>query len=140
MKSTILIATIALLSYGFISITPISKKEVKDNIEVYVQVSKNQKGKNRFFGLIEIKNKTNKKIIFNFNQNLIIGTDTLTPKYNFRPISYAPEAFMISHNETKTWSVVWEYKGEQRLNNKINILIDTSISEQKTVEEIIKTD
>ena len=70
MKSTILIATIALLSYGFISITPISKKEVKDNIEVYVQVSKNQKGENRFFGLIEIKNKTNKKIIFNFNQIL----------------------------------------------------------------------
>lgn len=140
MKSTILIATIALLSYGFISIKPFSKKEVKDNIEVYVQVSKNQKGKNRFFGLIEIKNKTNKKIIFNFNQNLIIGTDTLTPKYNFRAISYAPEAFMISHNETKTWSVVWEYKAEQRLNNKINILIDTSICEQKTVGEIIKTE
>lgn len=82
-----------------------------ESVIIETKVIKYQKKKERFYGTITTTNNSSDTLIFNLNQNLIMGETELVANYNYKPISYADIAFYLYPFSKSTWDVVWETKG-----------------------------
>ena len=101
-----------------------------NELKIITTIEKYSKSKEWFYGKIEIENKTEKNIQFNFNQNLKIGEKILKADYNFKPISYAHIAFRIAPKSSSSWDVVWRMKNYSS-DMEIMILNDLTIMDFK---------
>jgi hypothetical protein len=97
-----------------------NKMLMRTNVERY------SPSKKWFYGSIEIVNKTEDTLSFNFNQGLKTGKDTIFADYNFVPVSYAFSAFYIYPQKSKVWEVVWKTKSDEIDINNIELLSDTT--------------
>lgn len=101
--------------------TRTNNQSIKTYVETY---SKSEK---RFYGKINICNLTQDTIAFNFNQTLNLKNEILKADYNFKPISYAYTAFLISPNQCSTWDVVWNSKSDIDDFEQIYLTADTTL-------------
>ncbi len=102
-------------------VTKTEKLSIKTDVETY---SKDEK---RFYGKINICNLTQDTIGFNFNQMLNLKNGALKADYNFKPISYAYTAFLISPNQCSTWDVVWQSNVDIDDFKQIYLTADTTL-------------
>jgi len=134
MMNYLKIILIILITNSCISIDKeIDKKKSSESNELKITttVDKYSQSKGWFYGKIEIENKTEKNIQFNFNQNLKIGGEILKADYNFEPISYANIAFRIAPKSSSSWNVVWRMTKFIPDSMEILILNDLKMMEYK---------
>lgn len=130
---TIILVTNSCISSGnLFTDEKINKQNLSESQELKITttIEKYSKSKEWFYGTIEIENKTDKNIYFNFNQNLKIGNKIFKADYNIKPISYAASAFKIPPNSESSWEVVWRMKN-YRTEMEITILEDLTMKEFK---------
>ncbi len=102
----------------------LSKSLITEHIEIQTKIEKYVPSRDWFYGSITMKNNTSETLKFNFNQRLVYGFDTLMCTYNFRPISYAHEAFQVLPNSSKSWNVVWSTKNMYTKNVRLELVLD----------------
>jgi len=131
-----LIANSCILTGNFLTDRSINKTLISESSEVKITttVEKYSPSKEWFYGRIEIENKTEKKLRFNFNQNLKIDDRIIKADYNFQPVSYAHIAFRILPKTTQTWEVVWRVNQYELDSAQIQILNDLALTEFNLIE------
>jgi len=127
-KSILWITILALIATSCAPSIGINKRleAISEPIDISIRVRKYANEKNYFLGVIYIENKTADTIAFNFNQALIVGQDTLSPDYNIRPMSFAPQAFYIYPHSFKNWKVAWRSKKDYTGIEDLDFLPDTT--------------
>jgi hypothetical protein len=106
----------------------LSKSVVSEHIEIQTKIEKYVPSRNWFYGSITMKNNTIDTLQFNFNQRIVYEGDTLQSTYNFRPISYAHEAFQVLPNSIKSWNVVWLSKKKYTENLTLEFVLDSLVA------------
>jgi hypothetical protein len=96
-------------------------------IEIKTVVTKYVIKDSAYYGSITTVNNTADTLMFNFNQRIIIGGETIAADYNIYPISYAHEAFYVLPMSTRTWNVAWKTKAVITDHSKLDLLHDTSV-------------
>ena len=110
----------------------LSKSRITEQIEIQTKIEKYVPSRDWFYGSITMKNNTKDTLQFNFNQRLICDGDTLQSSYNFRPISYAHEAFQVLPNSIKSWNVVWLSKKKYTENLTLEFVLDGELTQWKS--------
>jgi hypothetical protein len=131
--TTILIANSCILTNNILTDKKINQTLVSESNEVKIKttVEKYSRSKGWFYGKIEIENKTDKNLRFNFNQNISIDRTIINADWNVVPVSFAQEAFRVSPKTKVSWIVVWKYKYYNKESTEIRILEDLTITEFK---------
>ncbi len=121
---------------NFLTDRNVSKTLTSESSEVKISttVEKYSPSKEWFYGKIEIENKTERNLQFNFNQNLKINGRIIKADYNFQPLSYASIAFRILPKTTNTWDVVWKINQYNPDSMQIQILKDLKMTEFNLIE------
>lgn len=105
----LLIGNSCISTNNFLTDKKINQKLTSESTEVKITttVEKYSRSKKWFYGKIEIENKTDKNLRFNFNQNIEIDGMVINADWNVYPVSYAQEAFKILPKSKASWDVVW---------------------------------
>jgi len=132
----LLIASSCISTGNFLTDRSINKTLTSESSEVKITttVEKFSPSKEWYYGKIEIENKTEKNLRFNFNQCLKIDGRIINADYNFQPVSYAYIAFRILPKTTQTWEVVWRINQYEPDSEQIKILNDLTLTEFNLIE------
>jgi len=106
---TTLITNSCYLTSNILTDKRINQQHVTESNDVIITttIDKYSYSKKWFYGKIEIINKSDKELRFNFDQELSIEGKFAKANWNIYPISYAPEAFKILSKSSSVWTVVW---------------------------------
>ena len=130
---TTLITNSCYLTSNILSDKKINQQLVTESNDVIITtaIDKYSRSKKWFYGKIEIKNKTDKELKFNFNQELIVDGQIVNADWNIYPISYTPQAFKISPKTSMIWTVVWPINLSEIDKTQIKILPNIIMTEFK---------